>query len=132
MLLKLSKWCEILSFKLRQKSFYFELKHYIKNNQSYFRKIRYWERNIGKTYSLVQLAKKFNCPIAVKNEKFVTYVREMCLDLNMKNIHIIPCNNSIRGQKHNIILCDEGIDENFIYEVLKPMSNCLVGYISKY
>jgi hypothetical protein len=45
--LKISKWCEILAFKFRQKSLYFELKHYIKNNQTYLRKVRYWERGNG-------------------------------------------------------------------------------------
>jgi hypothetical protein len=46
MYLKLSKLLEILAFKFRQKSLYFELKHYLKNNESYLKKIHYW----GKSY----------------------------------------------------------------------------------
>lgn len=130
MLLKLSKWCEILAFKLRQKSLYFELKHYIINNQSYFRKIRYWERNIGKTYSLVKLANKFKCPIAVRDEKSIIYIKRMCQNLNIKDMLILPCNNTIIGKRYDKILCEEGIDGNFINEVLKPMSKCLVGYLN--
>lgn len=132
MLLKLSKWCEILAFKLRQKSLYFELKHYIKNNQSYFRKIRYWERGMGKTYSLVKLAYKFNYPIAVRDEKSIIYIKRMCQKLKIKELLILPCDNTIIGKRFDKILCEEGINRDFINEVLKPMSNCLIGYVSLY
>ena len=66
--LKISKLCEILAFKFGQKSLYFELKHYIKNNESHFRRIHYWERAMGKTYTLIKLANKFKCPIAAKSQ----------------------------------------------------------------
>jgi len=130
MLLKLSKLLEILAFKLRQKSLYFELKHYLKSNQSYFKRIHYYERGMGKTYSLIKLAKKFKCPIAVKTESSVNYIRRMCRDLHIKDIQIIPCNNSFRGRKFDKILCEEDIDEDFINEVLKPACKCLVGYMN--
>lgn len=130
MLLKLSKWCEILGFKLRQKSLYFELKHYIKNNQSYFRKVKYWERSIGKTYSLIKLAQKFKCPIAVPNMIIGDYVKRLAQNLHIKNINIIPYNQSFKGRKYDKILCEEGIDGDFINEVLKPMSQCLIGYVN--
>jgi len=130
MLLKISKWLEIIAFKTRQKSLYFELKHYIKNNQSYFRKTHYWERGMGKSYTLVKLAKKFKCPIVVSNEGSKYYIQRLAQKLHIKNINIITCNQSHRGKKYDIILCEEGIDEDFIHEVLKPISNCLVGYIN--
>jgi thiaminase len=128
MFLKISKLCEILSFKLKQKSLYFELKHYISNNESYFRHIHYWERCMGKTYSLIKLAKKFKCPIAVPTQSNVNYIKRLARDLKIKDLTVIPCNQSILGKRYNLILCEEGIDENFIYEVLKPMSQCLIGY----
>ena len=124
--LKISKWLEIIAFKTRQKSLYFELKYYIKNNKSYFRRIHYWERGMGKTHTLVELAKKFKCPIIVKNESSVEYMKRM---YNIKNINIISCNNSIRGKKFDKVLFEEGIDIDIINEVLAPTCNCLVGYI---
>jgi len=128
--LKISKWCEILAFKFRQKSLYFELKHYIKNNQTYLRKVRYWERGMGKTYTLVELAHKFNYPIAVSNDRTVMYIKDKCRELKIEDVDIIVCNNSARGKKYKKILCEEGIDIDYMNEVLMPMCECLVGYIN--
>jgi len=128
MYLKISKWLEIIAFKARQKSLYFELKHYIKNNETYFRRVHYWERGMGKTYTLVKLANKFKCPIAVQSEMSAIYIKRMCRDLKIKNIIIIPCNNSIKGKRFERILCEEGIDVEFINEVLKSMCKYLIGY----
>lgn len=130
MLLKISKWLETLAFKFRQKSLYFELKHYLKNNQSYFRRIHYWEKRMGKTYTLVKLAKKFKYPIAVPNQSTADYIRRLSRDLKIKDIKIIPCNTSVIGKRFDKILCEEGINEDFIHEVLKPMSKCLIGYVN--
>lgn len=130
MLLKVSKWCEILAFKFRQKSLYFELKYYIKNNQSYFRKIRYWERGMGKTHTIVKLAHKFKYPIAVTNERMAMYIKDKCRELKIKDIDIIVCDNSIIGKKYTTILFEEGIDIDYINEVLRPMCKCLIGYIN--
>lgn len=128
MFIKISKWCEILGFKFRQKSLYFELRHYIKNRISYFRKVHYWERGMGKTYSLVKLAKKFKCPIAVPTQMAGYNIQRIVRDLKIKNLVVIPCDNSILGKRYDLILCEEGIDIDFIQEVLKPMTKCLIGY----
>ncbi len=128
--LKISKWLEIIAFKARQKSLYFELKHYMKNNETYFRRVHYWERNMGKTYTLIKLANKFKCPIAVKSEGSATYIERMCRDLKIKNINIMPCDNKIFGKRFKCILCEEGIDIDFINEVLKPRSKCVIGYVN--
>lgn len=130
MYLKISKWLEIIAFKTRQKSLYFELKHYIKSNQSYFRKVRYWERGMGKTYSLIKLAHKFKYPIAVANERMAMYIKNKCREFKIKDVDIIVCNNSIRGRKYKKILFEEGIDMDYINEILTPMCECLVGYIN--
>lgn len=129
MYLKLSKLLEILAFKFRQKSLYFELKHYLKNNESYLKKIHYWERAIGKTYTLVKLASKFKCPIAVPYERTCRYIQKMCKDLHINNVQIIPCNESIKGRRYDTILCEEDIDIEFINDVLKPMCKNLIGFI---
>jgi hypothetical protein len=128
MFLKISKWCEILAFKFKQKSLYFELKYYIKNKQSYFRRIHYWERGMGKTYSLIKLAHKYRCPIAVPTQMIGNNIKEKADYFGIRDIQIIPCNQSIVGKRYDLILCEEGINEEFIHEVLKPMSKCLIGY----
>lgn len=130
MYLKLSKLLEILAFKFRQKSLYFELKHYIKNNESYFRRIHYWERGIGKTYSLIKLAHKFECPIVVPSQTTGLYIQRMCRDLNINNVQIIYPKESIMGRKYDKILCEEGINIKFINDVLKPRCKCVVGFIN--
>lgn len=130
MYLKLSKLLEILAFKFRQKSLYFELKHYLKNNESYLKKIHYWERAIGKTYTLVKLASEFKCPIAVPYETTRRYIQRMCKDLHINNVQIIPCNESIKGKKYDTILCEEGIDIEFINKNIKPNCKCVVAFVN--
>ena len=76
MYLKLSKLLEILAFKFRQKSLYFELKYYLKNNESYLKKIHYWERAIGKTYTLVKLAHNLNVPLLYLLKQLVCTYKE--------------------------------------------------------
>ena len=129
MYLKLSNLLESLAFRFKQKSLYFELKHYLKNNESYLKKTHYWERAIGKTYTLVKLASKFKCPIAVPYETTRRYIQRMCKDLHINNVQIISCNESIKGKRYDKILCEEGIDIEFINNVLKSMCKSLVGFI---
>ena len=130
MYLKLSKLLEILAFKFRQKSLYFELKHYLKNNESYLKEIHYWERAIGKTYTLVKLAHKFKCPIIVPSQTTGLHIQRMCRDLNINNIQIIYPNESIRGKKYDKILCEEGADIEFINRKLKLECKCVVGFVN--
>ena len=56
------------------------------------------------------------------------YIKRLARNLKIKNIEIIPCNNSAIGKRFDKILCEEGIDIDFIHEVLKPMTKCLIGY----
>lgn len=130
MYLKLSKLLEILAFKFRQKSLYFELKYYLKNNESYLKEIHCWERAIGKTYTLVKLAHKFKCPIIVPSQTTGLHIQRMCRDLNINNIQIIYPNESIRGKKYDKILCEEGVDIEFINRKLKLECKCVVGFVN--
>lgn len=129
MYLKLSKLLERISFKLKQQALYFELKHYIKNKKTYFKTVHYYTRGIGKTYTLIKLAKKFKCPIVVPNKAMEGHIQSLCKKFKIKNIEVIICGYPSKGKKYDLILCEEGLDFKLINEVLKPMSKCLVGFI---
>lgn len=130
MLLKFSKFLNNIAFKIRQKALYFELKYYIKIGSTYIKPIYYHTRGIGKTFTLIQLAKKYRCPIAIPNYSMGEYIKSECKHRNIKNIELIVCNNSdsMRGKRLKLILCEEGICQEYINEILKPMSNCVVGF----
>lgn len=121
MYLKLSRLLEKIAFIFRSKSLYFELEHYLKKNKTHFKTIRYFDRAIGKTRTLIKLAKKFKCPIAVPIQSTKSYIERMCKDLNIKDIEIIVCNNFTKDKRLEKILCDEGISEDFISQVLMPI-----------
>ncbi len=127
--LKISNLLNKVAFKLRQKALYFELKHYIVCKKSYLKHIHSYERSIGKTYSLIQLAHKYNCPIVVKFKSQGDLIKKMSRDLFKKDIEVMCANDDIRGRKFELVLCEEGLDVNFVNEVLRPMSECVVGYV---
>jgi hypothetical protein len=54
----------------------------------------------------------------------------MCRDLNINNIQIIYPNKSIRCKKYDKILCEEGVDIEFINRELKSKCKCVVGFIN--
>jgi hypothetical protein len=128
MLLKFSKFLENLAFKIRQRALYFELKYYIKIGSTYIKPVNYYTRGIGKTFTLIQLAKKFKCPIAVPNHGTAKYIKGVCKEHKIKNIETFVCNDSMRGRRLELVLCEEGINYEYINEVLKPMSDCVIGF----
>jgi len=128
MLLKISKFLNNIAFKIRQKALYFELKYYIKQNSTYIKPISYYTRGIGKTHTLIQLAKKYKCPIAVPNQRMAKYIKGECKYKKIKSPELIICDNSMRGKRLELVLCEEGINNEYINQILKPISNCVVGY----
>lgn len=126
MLLKLSKFFSMLALKCNQKSLYFELEHYIKNKQSYLKPISAWMRGIGKTYTLVKLARKYKCPIVVGRSALKLYVLGLA---GKKPIQVFAVNEDLRGYpKYDLVLCDEIMDDETLEKVVKPMANIVVGY----
>jgi len=128
MYLKLSKFLQSISFKLKQKSLYFELKYFIKNKKTYLKLISGYERGIGKTYTLLQLAHKYKCPVAVPNYMSGEYLKNEYKKLYNKQLNIIVTNESSKGRREKMILCEEGITYKQINEILKPMTEIIVGY----
>ncbi len=129
MYLKLSKWLEKIAFKIKQKALYFELKHYIKKKISYLKPIHETDRRIAKTYTLLQLAHKYKCPIVVPNQICSNYIKDMSRKVFKKDVEIIIPNPRQKGKRFNILLIEEGIPKEKISKILTPMTDVLVGYI---
>ncbi len=133
--LKVSNLLRKWSFKLKSMSIYFELKHYIVHQEYYIKKIHYWERNIGKTYNLVKLARKFDLPIIVADRSSESYIRSIekeCFRKTKNEIKVIIANIDSKGKRWDIGLVDEGINEKCLNWRISPMFKCLVGYKSDY
>lgn len=129
MLLKFSKWLEIIAFKLKQKSIYFELKHHIKiGNPFYLMHTHYWTRGIGKSYTLLQLAHKYKCPIVVGTDRMGKNLRLLNRKCFKKDIQYIVANNHMMGKRFDLLLCEEGVDRNLLGEVIRPMCKQLIGF----
>lgn len=124
MYLKLSKWLWSIMFVLRQKSLYYELKHYIHNKESYFKRIDERDRGIGKTYTLIKLAKKYKCPIIVGSSRTKKYI----LAMSRKKIDVLIANESLIGKKFDMALFDEGIPVNVMNQVVNRAVKVLIGY----
>lgn len=131
MYLKLSKMLEQLAFKLRQKSLYYELKHYIKIKENYIKKMHPWQRGIGKTYTLIQLADKYHCPIIVPLEMNKKYILSKAKNMR-KSIKVYKLNainySSYRSLRSDIVLIDEGVDNDLIEYYLVPTCKQIIGF----
>lgn len=130
MYLKISKLLEILSFKLKQKALYFELKHYINSGENYLKTIYSYNRGIGKSHTLLQLAHKYKCPIIVANKVSKDYLDSLNKYHFKTPVNVIIANLESRcsGLKYNLALCQEGLDDRLISNIIKPMCEQIVGF----
>jgi len=132
MYLKISKFLEKLSFKLRQISLYYEFKFYVVNGENHFIRAYKHNRGIGKTYTLVRLAHKYNCPIFVSTRSMGNYIEKMYRDEFNESVMIIVVGGNCRGMRFDLGICEEGIDEDSIYLIVIPMCKQVIGYKSIY
>lgn len=128
MYLKISKFLEKLSFKLRQKGLYFELKHYIVKGESHLTPTYNYTRGIGKTYTLLQLAHKYDCPIVVRDNRDARRIADESQYMFNKPVKTIVASDRCRGMRYSLLLCEQGIDNRLIHEVIRPMCKQIVGY----
>lgn len=130
MYLRISKFLETLSFKLRQKALYFELKHYIKQGENYIKPVHSYNRGIGKTYTLIQLAKKYKCPIIVGTRSMEDFIKRLSRDEFNFKVEVFIANNPSRiyGKRFKLALCEEGIDRRMLNEIIRPMCKQIIGY----
>lgn len=132
MYLKISKFLEKWSFKFRQKSLYYEFKHYIILGENHFMKVYKYNRGIGKSYTLLQLAHKYKCPIFVGNNRNADYLLRMNRDHFKKSVEVIVARDNCRGMRFDLALCEEGINSDIIYQIIRPMCKQIIGYTAIY
>jgi hypothetical protein len=132
MLLKISKFLEKLSFKLRQKALYFELKHFILKGKSHIKPVYNYTRGIGKTYTLIQLAHKYDCPILVSNDRSSRYLQDMNRKMFKSPIKTYVCNEWSRGIRFNLVLVEEGIDFRTLRNIIIPSCKQVIGFDKQY
>ena len=130
MLLKLSKFLDKLSFKLKRLSLYYELVHHIKTGKDYFKPVYRYTRGIGKTYTLLQLAHKYKCPIVVQREQTKDYLYHMSMKNFNKPVKVITANEIRPGKtKVDLVLLEEGIERRILSDV-QYICKQAVGYIT--
>lgn len=132
MYLKISKFLERLSFKLRQKAIYFELKHYIFSDEDYLKPVYSYTRGIGKTHTLIQLAHKLDIPIAVPFRKQEIYIKVISKDMYGYPVEVFTANECSKGKRYYTILCEEGISKEKLHQIIRPMCKQIIGYDYKY
>lgn len=118
-IMKIYKYLYKMAYKLRQKGLYYELKSHIKDD-NYLKLLNRHDRGIGKTYTLMQLSKKYNMPVLEPNESLKSmFKREF-----PKAIIISPNDIMSRGIKYDTTLlvdekqmlakdCNKYIDDHF-------------------
>ena len=135
---RLEKW----SYMLRYRAIYEEMKYHIKLAKKdkidhYLKKIYRDDRGIGKTYSLVQLAVKYNIPIIVptyqwKNtiEKHTGMFLPPHLRKNSKPI-VLHAGTNFRGHRFDIVLVEEGLSDEQM-ALLHNVAKHIIGYRNIY
>jgi hypothetical protein len=135
--LVLSKECKLKALRLRQKSWYYELRHYIKRGENRIVNVYAHDRQSGKTYTLIQLALEFNCPIIVGSLAFMQNIHSMCSSLGIPKgkIKVFVAHREfdcIEGLKFPLILVEENVtDDPFYRKILSIVAKdggCVIGF----
>ena len=136
MLLKISKWFSNTSQWFRYKATYCEMKYYLKRVKhgkevQWMKPVHPYMRDIGKSYSLVKLALKYNLPIAVPTQVHRGYLERIAKqEFNSINLKTVVINGCCRGKRFETLLIEEGFSVDILYKVVFPMCKNRIGYIS--
>lgn len=112
MLLKISKWFSNISQWFRYKTTYCEMKYYLKKvmdgkEVQWMKPVHPYMRDIGKSYSLVKLALKYNLPIAVPTELYKRHVKQIAKEeFNSNKLKTVVINGCCRGKRFEILLIE--------------------------
>ena len=104
--MRLYETLENLSYKLRAKSLYYELKYFINKKESHIKTFtKYNGRQIGKTYNLMKISGEYRIPVLVSTLS----QRERCVRnyYKFKPIVVTPNEFAIRFKSGTVILVDE-------------------------
>lgn len=136
MLLKISKWLLNISQWFRYKATYLEMKHYVKSIKHsievrWMKPVYPYMRNIGKSYSLVKLALKYDLPIAVPTQLYEKNIKHIAKrDFKNNNLKIVVINDFSRGKRFETLLVEEGFKPSVLYEIVYPMCKNIIGYVN--
>lgn len=137
--MKLYKKLEYLVYRFRYEATYLEMKYHLKRvikgkEDDYIKKIRYNDRNIGKSCALARLSVKYDVPVAVPSMMCARFYEKDIPQyipkyFNNKIPKTIIANGHSKGKRCDIILIEEGIPQKVIDWVIMPMvKKGSVGY----
>lgn len=137
--MKLFEKLRYLSHRIRYEATYLEMKYYLKRvlegkKDSYFKKINYYDRNIGKSCALARLSVKYDIPIAVpthtwKNLYMCDIPKYIPKYFKKKLPQTVVANEYLRGKRYEYLLVEECISEDIMNYYVKPIvKKGVVGY----
>lgn len=124
MITKIKEMFKLNFSNIRFKYLYKTIEKSIKKKTGLVIKTNDKDRAIGKTKTLVLLSKKYNIPILVKSYYQVNYIKQTYKYNNV--IHTANLNN-IRGLNTNIVLIEEGFNDDDIVFLTKHFK-AVIGF----
>lgn len=125
---RIIRWLQVLSVRCTSKAHYLVLLNYIKAKETHFRRVYYWDRGSGKTFALIKLAQKFKCPILAPTSQSRDYIKSIAHYKKIKGLQVDVVNEFIRDKRYDLVLCDEGISQDLLDNIIIPNAKCVVGY----
>ena len=108
-----------LAYRLRYEVTYLEMKYHLKKvmkgkEDNYIKRIRYYDRNIGKSCALARLSVKYDIPVVVPFNSWTTrYTKDIprYIPKYFKNRlpQVIVVNDYLRGKRFDYVLIEECI-----------------------
>lgn len=112
----------------------YHLKQVLKGKEEYyFKPIRHYDRNIGKSTALARLSVKYDIPIVVPTQtwkRFIEYIipHDIPKYFKKKKPKIIVASDYLRGQRYKILLMEERLEGRQIEQVNNICQGTVVGY----
>lgn len=136
----LYKRFEYLSYWFRYESTYLEMKYHLKQflkgkETSYFKEIRYYDRNIGKSAALARLSAKYNIPVIVSGKHFADTIerdipRYLPKYFKKRTPKCILENECAKQRRYDVMLVEENVSYKCLNAIFRPMTKAFVGYMN--
>ena len=137
--MKLYEKLDYLAYRIRYEATYLEMKYHLKRvmkgkENNYIKRIRHYDRNIGKSCALARLSIKYNIPIVIPFNSWTTrYTKDIPRYIpkyfKSRLPQTIVVNDYSRGERFDYILIEECIPNEVINNIVIPMvKKGVVGY----
>ena len=137
--MKLYEKLDYLAYRIRYEATYLEMKYHLKKvmkgkEDNYIKRIRHYDRNIGKSCALARLSVKYNIPVVVPFSSWTAlYTRDIPRYIPKYFKDRLPqtivANEYSRGKRFDYILIEECIPNEVINNIVKPIvKKGMVGY----